>query len=355
MMNHPLKPWNLEKASAWHEKQPWLIGCNYCPAYAINQLEMWQPETFSLKAIERELQLAAKLGFNSLRVFLHHLPFMADSEGFLKRIEQFLDLAEAHGIGIMPVFFDCVWHPFPRLGPQRDPEPGLHNSGWVQCPGIEVLQDPARFFALEEYVGTIVSRFANDPRVQCWDLWNEPGNSNGFSYSDRDIDVGKTMLVLPYLALAFQWARQQKPSQPITTGVWRDDPWEDSVTLDPLYRLQLEQSDVISFHCYGGPEKLQRLINQLRLWGRPLLCTEYMARGNGSTFESEIPILHKEKVHAYNWGFVAGRTQTIYPWNSWKHPYHNEPDVYHHDIFRADHTPFDQDEVDLIGQYTKKP
>src|SRR3954454_1767268 len=126
------RQWSVEQAEEWYEKQPWLVGCNFGPSTAINQLEMWQADTFDLKTIDRELGLAEGLGFTSIRVFLHHLLWEQDQEGFQKRMERFLDIADRHKIGVMFVLFDSVWDPHPKLGKQREPQPGLHNSGWVQ-------------------------------------------------------------------------------------------------------------------------------------------------------------------------------------------------------------------------------
>ncbi len=42
------KRWSVEKANEWYAKQPWLVGCNFIPSTAVNQLEMWQEETILL-------------------------------------------------------------------------------------------------------------------------------------------------------------------------------------------------------------------------------------------------------------------------------------------------------------------
>ncbi|MCE0497098.1 MAG: cellulase family glycosylhydrolase [Methylacidiphilales bacterium] len=343
--------WDLKRASAWHDSLGWLVGCNFIPSHAINQLEMWQAETFNPQEIDRELGWLAALGMNSMRVFLHDLPWEQDAEGFLTRIDQFLNIAHRHGIGIMFVFFDSVWHPFPHPGPQREPEPGVHNSFWVQSPGVKTLQDGKAFLRLEDYVRGVIGRFGSDPRVQVWDLWNEPDNSNANSYGPRDFNPEKkAQLVLPLLARVFQWARSAGPSQPLTSGVWQGAWTGEKVA--PLTKFQLEASDVISFHMYG-PLPLTRVsVENLKPLGRPLLCTEYMARGVGSTFEAILPYFKKEGIAAYNWGAVAGKSQTIYPWDSWQNPYPPEPPLWFHDIFRRDGSAYDPKEVDLIKSLT---
>jgi hypothetical protein len=344
--------WSAEKANAWYREQPWLVGCNYIPGSAINQLEMWQADTFDLKTIDRELGWAADLGFTSVRVFLHNLPWEQDRDGFLKRVEQFLDVAAKHKIGVMFVLFDSVWDPHPKAGKQRDPKPHVHNSGWVQGPGVEVLKDPAKVDALKPYVAGVVKHFRADKRVHAWDVVNEPDNTNRSSYGEHE-PKDKAELALALLKKSFAWAREADPEQPLTAGVWVGT-WGDPKKLSAVERFCLEESDVISFHSYGKPDEMKQCVRNLRRYDRPLLCTEFMARGNGSTFDPILPYLKEEKVGAYCWGLVAGKTQTIYPWDSWKKAYTAEPEVWFHDVFRKDGTPYDPKEVAFIKRVTGK-
>lgn len=344
--------WAEAQAKRWGEAHPWLAGCNFAPASAINPLEMWQRETFDRAGIDRELGWAEALGFNSLRVFLHHLAWRQDPQGYLDRLEEFLALADKHHLGVMFVFFDSCWHPEPKAGVQPAPRPHVHNSGWVQDPGKAILQDPEAFAQLKPYVQAVAKRFRDDRRVHVWDVWNEPDNTNDSSYGHLE-PKNKAELVVPKLAQAFGWLREVNPSQPLTSGVWRGD-WSSDAKLSPTERVQLENSDVISFHAYGQAEELAGRIASLRRYGRPLLCTEYMARPAGSTFEPNLGVMKKEGVSAYNWGFVSGKTQTIYPWDSWKKTYTAEPPVWFHDIFRPDGTPYIRQEVEYIRAVTGK-
>ncbi len=344
--------WSKDQANAWYAKQPWLVGANYLPSNAINQLEMFQADTFSPDVIDRELGFAKRLGFNSLRVFLHDLLWQQDREGFIKRCDQFLTIADKHGIKIMFVLFDSCWHPIPKLGKQPEPLPHTHNSGWVQSPGIEVLKNPAAYPHLKEYVTGIVSRFANDQRVVVWDVWNEPDNFDGGAAQRKGLEPkNKPELVNQLLPQAFEWARAAKPSQPLTSGVWLDS--ENIVKLDNCKRIQQSHSDVISFHCYGDPASLERCMKNLAHYGRPLLCTEYMARPNGSFFEPHLGLMKQTKTAAYCWGFINGKSQTIYPWDSWTKKYDAPPPVWFHDILQPDGTAFKQAEVDYIRKVTE--
>ncbi|MBN1422381.1 MAG: cellulase family glycosylhydrolase, partial [Planctomycetes bacterium] len=295
-------PWPEEKAMDWYARTGWLVGCNFGPSTAINQLEMWQKESFDLETIDRELGWAESIGFNSVRVFLHDLLWKADREGFLDRMDQFLTVADKHGIGVMFVLLDGVWDPHPELGKQRDPKPHVHNSGWVQSPGVEIISDPARHIELKPYIQGVVRRFRTDERIHAWDIFNEPDNPNASSYGEQETPR-KAEMALLLLRSAFAWVREVNPSQPITAGVWSGD-WSSPEKLSPINRLMLDESDIITYHCYGNLDAMKALLEPLKRYGRPILCTEYMSRPSGSTFQVILPYLKAEKVGAYNWGFV---------------------------------------------------
>ncbi len=319
--------WSIEKANAWYEKMPWLVGCNFTPSSAINQLEMWQKDTFDPETIKRELNWAAELGFNSMRVYLHDLVWHADAAGFAERIDRYLDISSNFGISTMLVFFDDCWNKNPKIGKQPAPQPGVHNSGWMQSPGEKVVLDPSQWSRLEKYVKEVIEKYANDERVVFWDLYNEPGNTDMFEKS------------LPLLKKVFEWAREVDPSQPLTAGIWIDRTPE-------LNEFQLNESDIISFHNYLDADNLRAQIQDLKKLGRPLICTEYMARINNSLFQTQMPIFKKEKVGCYNWGFVKGKTQTTLPW---KELVEKSPEgLWFHDILNSDGTPYDKKEIEFI-------
>jgi hypothetical protein len=343
--------WAETRANEWYAKQPWLVGSNYIPATAINELEMWQAETFDPQRIDLELGWAESIGLNTMRVFLHDLLWQQDAPGFQTRINTFLSIADRHHIKILFVLFDSCWDPNPHLGKQRDPRPGVHNSGWVQSPGAAALQDPAQLPRLETYVKGVVGTFANDPRILGWDVWNEPGGTNQGSYSSQE-PSNKVDLVLALLPQVFSWAREAGATQPLTSGLWEGD-WSSLKKLGALQKIQLEQSDVISFHNYSKPTDFQEHVRELQKFHRPVLCTEYMARPRGSTFQGILPLAKKDHVAAINWGLVAGKTQTWLPWDSWKNPYtDHQPKQWFHEIFRADGSPYSQEEVAFIRQIT---
>ena len=337
--------WTVAEAQAWYASQPWLVGCNFIPSTAVNQLEMWQADTFDLEAIDRELGWASQIGFNTARVFLHDLLWKQDPDGLTQRVDLLLATASRHGICPMLVLLDGVWDPSPRIGRQRAPRAHVHNSGWVQSPGVEILSDPARHDELEGYVKGVIGHFREDARVLAWDLFNEPDNPNPI-YAAQELP-NKAEVALMLLRRAYEWAREAGPTQPITAGVWRGH-WGDIGEVSEIDRLMLTESDVISFHSYDPADRLRVSIDELRQYSRPMLLTEYFSRPTGSTFEATLPMLKERKVGAYNWGFVAGKTQTIYPWDSWARTYTSEPEVWFHDVLRPNGTPYRQEEVDLI-------
>lgn len=345
--------WSEQRADGWYEQQPWPVGANFVPKDAINELEMWQASTFDPKEIDLELGWAQAAGMNTMRVFLHNLLWQQDPDGFKQRIDTFLTIAAKHHIRPVFVLFDSCWDPYPKLGPQHPPIPGVHNSGWVQAPGRVELADPADYPALKAYVRGVVGAFAHDDRVLAWDVWNEPDNPNASSYAKEELP-NKVELVDKLLPQVFAWAREEHPVQPLTSGVWQGKDWSKLDDLSPTARIQLTESDVITFHNYGFPEEFEQRIAQLRAYHRPIICTEYMARGVGSLFDLQLPIAKKDHVGAINWGLVAGKTQTYLPWDSWQHPYVLEqPPVWFHDVFYPDGRPYREREIEIIQHLTQ--
>jgi len=303
--------WTVEQANTWYAQQPPLIGANFLPSNAINELEMWQAETFDATTIDRELGYAEGIGMNTMRVFLHNLLWEQDSKAFEHRIDTFLALAEKHHIRPIFVLLDSCWDPYPKLGPQHPPIPGVHNSGWVQAPGAEVLSDPTQYPRIERYVEGVIGAFAHDPRVLAWDLWNEPDNGNGGSYGKEDLK-NKKEIVQQLLPKVFAWARSVHPTQPLTSGLYSGD-WSSVASMGPVARIQFEQSDIITFHDYGWPEHFEQSIKQLQSARRPIICTEYMARGNGSTFDTILPVAHQYHVGAINLSAMGLLAASICP------------------------------------------
>ncbi len=322
------KVWSAEKAQAWYKEHDWITGANYINANAINQLEMWQAASFDPAQIDKELGWAEAIGFNTMRVFLHSLAWKEDPSGFKKRMEEFLAISAKHKIQPMFVFFDDCWNKEPKAGKQPDPKPGVHNSGWVQDPGQPSTYDTTTFPGLEKYVKDVLTHFSQDKRILLWDLYNEPGNNSKGDSS------------LPLLKKIFQWAREVNPSQPVSAGLWA---WN----LENLNAFQLMNSDIITYHDYQEASLHRQVIDVLKSNGKPLICTEYMARTRNSRFATVLPMLKTKNVGAINWGFVDGKSNTIYAWDT---PLADgsQPTEWFHDIFKKDGTAYREDEVNLI-------
>ncbi len=174
---------------------------------------------------------------------------------------------------------------------------------------------------------------------------------NGSSYREKE-PANKQQLVIALLPKVFAWTRAAKPTQPVTSGVWQGD-WSTEDKMSETARIQIANSDVVSFHNYDDAAELEKRIGWLKRYNRPLLCTEYMARGNKSTFASALPVLERHGIAAYNWGLVQGKTQTHLPWDSWQKPYvGREPEVWFHEVFRADGTPYRTEETELLKRLT---
>ncbi len=242
--------WTEQQAHEWYNRQPWLVGANYIPANAINQLEMWQADSFDPATIDKELGWAQSIGMNTMRVYLHNLLWEQDAKGFKQRIDAFLAIAAKHNIKPIFVLFDSCWDPEPKLGPQHPPIPGVHNSGWVQAPGRARLEDASGYPKLREYVQGVVGAFAKDDRILAWDVWNEPDNDGGGNYPKH---VGKQKLVetsagagvrLGPLAEADAAADQRRVAQRRLVHGQAQRHREDQITqsrCDLLPRLQLAE------------------------------------------------------------------------------------------------------------------
>ncbi|HIE82760.1 MAG TPA: 1,4-beta-xylanase [Dehalococcoidia bacterium] len=341
--------WTSEEATDWYSQQPWLVGCNFLPSSAINQLEMFQAETYDPETITRELLWARELGFNSLRVYLHDLLWDEGVEEFCQRLDHFLNICSGYSIRPILVLFDDCHRPDPIRGRQPLPIVGVHNSGWKQSPGRELVTAVSDgrvrdtdLNRLELFVKGVLGNFSGDDRVLMWDIYNEPGQS------------GMKQKSLELLHLTWEWAHEIRPSQPLTACL-------DGAVGEEVIALNAQLSDIISFHSYEG-DRIEEIILSHMSYDRPLFCTEYMARELGSTFQKSLPIFKKYNVSCYNWGLVAGKSQTHFGWSTiasletfreegqflGSTDLIPEPETWFHDIFRRDGSPFDLAEVKFI-------
>ncbi len=363
--------WSAEKANSWYAKQPWLVGCNYYPATAINQIDMWQASTFDPDRIDLELAWAKSIGMNTLRVYLHDLVWADDERGFYERMDKFLDICQRHDLRPFFVFFDDCHYPTPELGDQPLPVREFHNSGWRNCPARDLAVRFSDGKATDEeverlkgYVQGTMRRFANDPRVLFWELYNEPGRGRGESGNMARKRGSKTSMGDRSTRLVQQswvWAREVNPSQPIASNS------AGSVGKGNI-AINRANSDIHSIHSYSPPEQLEELILDYQRDGRPVIVTEWLARTRGSTVQDCLPVMKKHNVGAVNWGFVSGKSGTIWPWSSRNGRDLNqerlsgnvvnpgetfpEPELWFHDLLRFDGSPYDAEELSVFKNLT---
>jgi hypothetical protein len=339
--------WTATAANDWYARQPWMVGSNYIQSNTVNQIEMWQQETFDGDRIDLELGWGESLGINTLRVFLHDLLWEHDSGALQRRMDKVLRLAEKHKMKVIFVLFDSSGDPYPELGHQRQPKSGVRNSLWVQSPGAKGLTDPKGVEKALAYAQDVVAAFSIDKRILAWDVWNEPDNTNVGRYSSSE-PPNKVDLVRVILPKVFQYARAGVPTQPVTSGLWQGD-WSSAAALSPIEKMQVELSDFVSFQNYDGPEEFEKRVKWLQAFGRPVVCTGFLARNQGSTIEAILPIARKWDVGALVGDMVAGKTQRWLPWDSWQNPYvGREPDVWAQDIFRSTGPAYQPQEADFI-------
>ena len=172
--------WSEARAAQWYAAQPWLVGSNYIPATAINQLEMWQAETFDPAPSTRSSAGPRSLGMTTMRVFLHDLLWQQDAAGYRERIDRFLVIAAKHHIKPLFVLFDSCWDPNPQAWPAACADAGRAQFRLGAEPRARpALQDPAQYPRLRQRTSSAcAAAFGTDARVLGWDVWNEPDNTN---------------------------------------------------------------------------------------------------------------------------------------------------------------------------------
>lgn len=361
-----VQQWTIEQANAWYDEQPWLLGFNYLPRTAVNWTEMWQAETFDPATIDQELGWASALGYNTLRTNLPFIVWQHDRDGLIAHIEQFLGLCAKHGIRVMMTLMDdCGFsgdHPY--LGSQKPPRDDVHNSQAAASPGRNIVIDPTQWRDLERYIRDLVRTFANDERIFIWDLYNEPTNRGIFAEGDVEVRFDEALETYAHylMELAFVWAREENPTQPLTVGAWHapysigqgDSEFTPENTFThPTDRRAMELSDVISFHSYQRMEGLRISLEVVSQYRRPIFCTEWLARHVGSVVEQQLPLFKELKIGAYQWGLVKGKTQTHLPWPFVRNI---DPDfrrVWFHDLLEEDGTPYSASETALIRTLTR--
>lgn len=341
--------WTAAAATEWYSHQAWIIGSNYIQSNTVNQIEMWQQDTFDNDRIDLELGWAESLGLNTLRVSLHNLVWEHEQGSMQRRINKLLALAEKHKMRVIFVLFDSLGDPYPEIGRQHQPKPGVRDSLWMQSPGAKGLTDPKELQRALEYAKEVVAAYSIDKRVLAWDVWNEPDNTNAGRFSSSE-PPNKTELLRTILPEAYRYVRAGNPTQPVTSGLWRNGDWSSKDKLGPVEKIQVDLSDIISFHNFDAPAEFEKRVKWLQAFGRPVVCTGFLAREQGSTVEAILPIAVKYNVGALLGDLVAGKTQMNLPWDSWQQPYVDDrkPKVWMQDILSSTGGLYQQSDADAI-------
>ncbi len=348
--------WSKERAWAWYNARAWMRGCNFMSSDCANRIDQWQEYGFDEKLItvDRELELAAKTGFNSIRVIVEYIVWEKQHDGFMERLERYIATAAKHGISCMIVFGnDCMqpkaWTKPVVFGEQHY-DWGYHGGrkqsqhGCLPDMGYHLLDEPELAERHYEWVREIITRYKDDERVCMWDLYNEPGNARREMVTER------------HLRKFFEIARGINPIQPLTACVWRC-PTERGKEIPEIERIAADLSDIISYHNYGTYETNIRIIKRLKEYGRPIINTEWLGRCLHNTVEEMFPLFYLEKIGCWNWGFVAGKNQTYEPWNGTWERYARNPNLdvdftkWFHDLYRPSLHPYNPHEIELIRRF----
>ncbi|NIY46593.1 cellulase family glycosylhydrolase [Cedecea colo] len=354
--------WTKQQANEWQQQQGWMCGFNYLPRTAVNWTDLWQAETFDAETIDEELGWAQAAGYTTLRTNLPFIVWQHDRQGLIERIDTFLSIAQKHNIRVMLTLMDdCGFSgDEPYLGEQKAPVPGKHNSQAAASPGRDKVCDPGVWPEIERYVRDIVKTFREDRRILVWDLYNEPGNRGTFATGVEEVlyDERLESFALELMTQSFVWARDEDPSQPLTVGAWHlslidhDQP-EEEFFRHPIDRAALRLSDVVSYHAYVPTAKMVRAIRVMEQLGRPIMCTEWLARHVGANFEEQLPLMHACNVVPYQWGLVRGKTQTYMPWPIYLKKREDYAHLWFHDVFDEHGIPFRRAEIDLVSRLSK--
>jgi hypothetical protein len=351
------RKWTEKEIWEWYNARPWITGCNYIPSVAINGIEFWQEYRHGeiFREVGKEISLAASIGFNSFRLVFPFVIWQHNREIFFRHIDEFFDLCSHHNITVMPVLFgDCCvpknkYKPG-HLGPQPEPIPG-YFGGSVLTPfdgtseiGWNPTDESEMKPIMEEYIRSLAKKYGKDNRIIIWNIWNEAGNSNRETRSQKDIEN------------IFTWFREEDVDQPLTADIWCggiDNP--DGYLSKPGIYTEIEKyvanlSDIITFHYYGDYIHTRKFIEILRGYGRPIINDEWLHRPMRSLIQTHLPLFKRENVGSYMFGFVNGKTQHNFVWEFLKNRKDMDVDLWMHDIFYDNFLPYDEEEIRVIKE-----
>ena len=347
--------WSKEKANEWYKKQGWLRGCNFIGSDCTNRLDMWQSYKSEEKLVtaDKELALCDKIGFNTVRLWMNFDVYYKEKNSYMDILEKYISLCDKHHQKVMIVL--AYEEDLPRgevfvakeMGEQKYAL-GEHQ-GRIPLEKEEIEKTPYHYLEYKELhdifiemVKNIVSKYANDERVLCWNIFNEPGIMIG----ERNI---------PLLKELFEVVRSYNPIQPLCADIWRG--LNEGKIKSAEEQLAYDLSDVISFHSYLPYSLLVEELHYHLKDGRPVLLTEWLHRINHNNIFEIYPLLYLNNVANYCWGFVVGKTQTHEPWPHMWDEYYNgiitdfDFTKWQHDLFRPNLRPYDPREIKVLEKY----
>ena len=359
------RQWTEDEIWAWYKEHDWISGFNYVPSTSLGGmlyvLQEYDHENVFQK-VKKEIELAASLGLNSVRVLLPFYLWRKQHDTFFKNLDEFIELLDNNGMTMMPILFnDCTvprsQYKEPILGPQPEPVPGFFDGTDANSFDIETqtggnigyneIDEPEMEPVVEQYVKELAARYGQDSRIIIWNVWNEIGNSS------------REDLSLPMLRKVFAWLREMDVSQPLTSELWGAQVNGDSYYTwlnDPhifgeVDKVSVELSDIVTFHYYGDYYHSKLFIQYLRQFNRPLINTEWMHRPLGCYMETHLPLWKKEKIGSYFFSLVNGKPQMHIVWDFIK-PYPSvDQKLWMHDLFHSDFTPYDEGEIACLKEY----
>ena len=353
--------WSKEKAWQWYNGKPLIVGFNFIPSNVINFVELWQNLGHDeiMKNVDHEIDMAAELGLNSVRMKVPFFIWEHEHDSFMNNLEDLLCRLDKRGITMMPVFFsDCcvpidMYKP-PHLGKQPEPVKGYFGGSPVtpfdSTPRVGYIPEDDRdtWPKVEEFIREIVGKYAKDERILIWDIWNEPGNCN------------RSTMSLPLMERCFRWAREMDPIQPLCAGpcgLGGKFPYEylmNPYPLAPMEEKAVELSDIMNFHFYGDYAHTVKYIEHLKGYGLPMVCTEWLHRPFRSNIETHLPLFAEENIGSYFFGFVNGKRQYNQPWENIRRMPDIDLTCWMHDIYYNDGRPYEPRELDVIKKVTGK-
>lgn len=352
--------WTETEIWDWYKAHEWISGFNFIPSGSMKG-SLWFLQEYqhaeAFRETAKEIALAASMGFNSIRMGIPFAVWKQEHDSFFKNMDQFLDLLHQYGLTLMPVLFgDCCvpkekYQP-PTLGPQPEPVPGYFGGSPVtpfddstqsgETVGYNITDDPALEPEILRFIGELADRYGQDDRILIWNIWNEAGNS------------GRHSMSLPMMEKLFALFRERDVKQPLTADVWgagADNPYgwyKKPGIYDDIEHHSIELSDIVTFHYYGDYIHSRQYIDILRKYGRPLINTEWLHRPFRSLIQTHLPLWKKEGVGSYFFGFVNGKSQFHIVWEFIKNLPDIDTDLWMHDVFHSDFTPYDPEEIEVI-------